>query len=381
MRHVAVVGATGVIGNCALDLIRLQPDGYRASVLTAYRDVETLTALCARHRPDLAVIADPALEKLLSRHLAAAGVHCEVASGADALVGAVASGLCDTVLAAIPGISGVAISLAAARAGKRLLLADRESAVMAGPLLRQALADGRGELIPIDAGLLAAFQCLFDGTDTKKVERLTLAGSGGPFLGLCRAELMTVVPDQLCNPSERATRRKAAVDSASLMDRGLQLIAAHHLFQLAPEQIEVMIHPRHQIHAQAAYTGGTVRTLAGPSNPHESLSLALTWPQTGLPSLEVPPLLERPDLSTFRCLALSYQALQAGGDAPMILNAANAVAADAFLAGSWPFLSIADMVEQVLTELPPQAVVDIQTLSERDRAAREAARQVLRNAC
>jgi 1-deoxy-D-xylulose-5-phosphate reductoisomerase len=384
MRRVAVFGATGALGTCTLDLVQLHPDRYRASVLAAHRDIETLVAQCAHHRPDLAVIADPSLENALVRRLAGVGVHCEVASGSEALTQAASSTLCDTVVVAITGIPGADVALAATNAGKRVLLTHHDAAVMAGPLLRGALlAKGAGELIPVDAGLLAAFQCLSGSAVDSLVERLTLAGSGGPFAGQRRPGLMTVTPEQICKPSDSGSRRKIAVDSASLMDRGLQLVAAHQLFQLSLERIDVVTHPQREIHARAVFTDGTVQVQAGPADQHQALALALDGPQTSQPNVDSGLLsdFEKPDSATFRCLALTRQALQAGGDAPTILNAANGVAVEAFLAGSWPFLSIADLIEQVLMELPPQAVVDIQTLSERDRAAREAARRVLRNAC
>jgi 1-deoxy-D-xylulose-5-phosphate reductoisomerase len=385
MRRVAVFGATGAMGSCALDLVQLHPDRYRASVLAAYRDIETLAAKCVQHRPDLAVIADPSLEKALARRLAGVGVHCEVASGSEAWVQAAAFTLCDIVVVAITGIPGADVALAAANAGKRVLLTHHDPAVMAGPLLRQALlAKGTGELIPVDSGLLAAIQCLSTRSRADgPIERLTLSGSGGPFAGRRRPELMTVTPEQLCNPSDRGSRRKIAVDSATLMDRGLQLIAAHQLFQLPPERIDLVTHPQHEVHARAVFADGIVQAQAGPVDQHQALTLALDGLQASQPNVDSGMLsdFEKPDSATFRCLALARQALQAGGDAPTILNAANGVAVEAFLAGSWPFLSIADLIEQVLMELPPQAVVDIQTLSERDRAAREAARRVLRNAC
>jgi 1-deoxy-D-xylulose-5-phosphate reductoisomerase len=382
LRKVAIFGATGAIGAQALELVQGHPDHYCASVLAADRDVEGLAALCIRHRPELAIIADPALESALARRLAAADVRCEIASGPESMAQAASSALGDTVIAAIAGLAGIGVALAAARAGKHLLLAHQESAVIAGALLRQALNEGGGEVVPFDPGLFAASQCIC-ANPASPAERLVLAGPGGPLLRRRRAELMTVTPEQLCKPSDRGTQCKAAVDSASLMDRGLQLTAAHYLFQTAPEQMEVLIHPQGEVCAQVAYTGGDAQLQPGPRDRHEVLSQALAWPQTlpQIPFSNPLPAFEKPDMATFRCLALAYQALRAGGDAPAILNAANAVAVEAFLAGSWPFLSIADLIEQVLTELPPQAVVDIQTLSDRDRAAREAARRVLRNAC
>lgn len=384
IRQVAVFGATGSIGRSALDLIHLHPDRYRASVLTAYRNVEALAKLCVLHRPDLAIIADPALEAELARRLAAAGVRCEIASGPEAMALGATSTRCDIVITAITGLAGMEVTLAAARASKRVLQADRASATVAGPLLRQALAEGDGEWVPLNPELHAAYQCLSQDRARSDTARLTLVGPGGPLLGRHRAELMTVIPDQVCKPSDRPAQRLAAVNSASLLDRGLQVIAAHSLFQLAPERIKTLIHPQGQVYALVEHGNRSMRVQAGDADRHSILAQALISQTCASPPeclSDAPVDTEKPDMATFRCLALAYQAARAGGDAPVILNAASEVAAEAFLAGALPFLSMADLIEQVLMELPPQAVVDIPTLHERDRAARTAARRVLRNAC
>lgn len=384
MKHrVAVFGATGSIGAAALNIIQHDPDHYDVSVLAAYRHVEALATLCARHRPELAIVGDPALESELARRLRSAGVQCEVASGLDAIVRAIASTLCDTVVAAIPGMAGIEVPLIAARKGKRVLLANQESAVSAGSLLRQAVAEGGGRCIPLEPGLLASFQCLSGEMGIEPSERLILTGSGGPLFGKRRAELMAVTPEQLCRSTDRLAERKAAVSSANLMHRGMQLLMLHALFQLTPEQVELRIHPA-KIQARISSENGPARSQNAPADLRAALATAMAWPQ-GNPQLhpcnDTLSATEKPDTATFRCLELADQALRAGGDAPAILNAAHDIAVEAFLAGALPFLSIADLVEQVLTELPPKRVVDTQTLSERDQAARAAARRVLRNAC
>ena len=391
MRNIAVLGATGSIGGNTLDVIARHPERFRATVLTAHRQVEALVALCARHRPDLAVIADPALEADLSRRLAAAGVRCEVASGHAALTAAAAGNLCDTVVAAIVGAAGLESTLAAARAGKRLLLANKESIVMAGPLLLEAVAAGGGALIPVDSEHNAIFQCLPGGRPDlhrSGVRRLVLTASGGPFHGRTRAELADITPDQACKHPNWVMGRKISVDSATLMNKGLEVIEAHHLFGAPAEAIDVVVHPQSLVHSMVEYVDGSVLAQLGNPDMRTAIAHALAWPErveSGVPSLNLsacaPLQFEPPDLVTFRCLALAFQALRAGGDAPAVLNAANEVAVEAFLAGALPFLSIADVVEAVLAELPAQAVVDVETLCERDRTAREAARRVLRNAC
>ncbi|WP_445144211.1 1-deoxy-D-xylulose-5-phosphate reductoisomerase [Dyella sp. Tek66A03] len=391
LRNVAVLGATGSIGGSTLDVIARHPDRFRASVLTAHSNVAALAELCGRHQPDLAVIADPALEGELARRLAAARVRCEIASGHDAITAAVAGALCDTVVAAIVGAAGLDSTLAAARTGKRLLLANKESIVMAGPLLLEALAAGGGELIPVDSEHNAIFQCLPGGRSElvrSGVRRLILTASGGPFRGRTRAELAGITPEQACKHPNWVMGRKISVDSATLMNKGLEVIEAHHLFGAPADAIEVLVHPQSLVHSLVDYVDGSVLAQLGNPDMRTAIAHALAWPEriaAGVPPLDLaacaPLAFEQPDLATFRCLALAFQALRAGGDAPAILNAANEVAVEAFLAGGLPFLAIADLVESVLTELPAERVVDLQSLNERDRTARDAARRILRNVC
>lgn len=391
IRQVAVLGATGSIGGSTLDVIARHPDRFRASVLAAHRQVDALVALCKKHQPDLAVIADPALEGELARKLAAGGVHCSVAAGHDAITEAAASHRCDTVVAAIVGAAGLDSTLAAARAGKRLLLANKESIVMAGPLLLAAVREGGGDLIPVDSEHNAIFQCLPGGRPDlarSGVRRLILTASGGPFRGRTRAELAGVTPDQACKHPKWSMGRKISVDSATLMNKGLEVIEAHHLFNASADTIDVLVHPQSLVHSLVEYVDGSVLAQLGNPDMRTAIAHALAWPDrvcAGVPPLDLAQhatlRFEAPDLATFRCLALAFQALRAGGDAPAILNAANEVAVEAFLAGGLPFLSIADVVESVLTELPAKPVVDVRSLTERDRSAREAARRILRNAC
>ncbi|KAA0070085.1 1-deoxy-D-xylulose-5-phosphate reductoisomerase [Rhodanobacter sp. T12-5] len=391
MHKVAVLGATGSIGGSTLDVIARHPQRFRATVLTAHRQVEALVDLCARHHPELAVIADPSLEAELARRLAAAGVRCEVASGHAALTAAASGNLCDTVVAAIVGAAGLDSTLAAARTGKRLLLANKESIVMAGSLLLEAVALGGGALIPVDSEHNAIFQCLPGGRPDlhrSGVRRLILTASGGPFRGRTRAELAGITPEQACKHPNWVMGRKISVDSATLMNKGLEVIEAHHLFGAPADAIDVVVHPQSLVHSMVEYVDGSVLAQLGNPDMRTAIAHALAWPErvdSGVPSLDLsacaPLQFEQPDLATFRCLALAFQALRAGGDAPAVLNAANEVAVEAFLAGALPFLSIADVVEAVLAELPAQAVVDVGSLCERDRIAREAARRVLRNAC
>ena len=388
MRTIAVLGATGSIGASALDVIARHPGRYRVGVLSAHRNVEALAALCERFRPQLAVIADPTLEGALARRLAMAGLPTGTAAGPAALEQAAAGSLCDTVIAAIVGAAGLGSTLAAARAGKRLLLANKESAVCAGPLLRAALAAGGGDLLPVDSEHNALFQCLPGGRPADLaaagVRRLILTASGGPFRGRRREQLAAVTPDQACAHPNWVMGRKISVDSATLMNKGLEVIEAHVLFGAPAACIEVLVHPQSLVHSLVEYADGSVLAELGHPDMRTALACALAWPErieAGVPALDLisrPALdFEAPDTSTFRCLPLAYAALAAGGDAPAMLNAANEVAVAAFLAGSLPFLMIADVVEAVLDALPPQPVSDLDTLVHRDLTAREAAHRII----
>jgi 1-deoxy-D-xylulose-5-phosphate reductoisomerase len=390
IRQIAVLGATGSIGGSTLDVIARHPDRFRASVLVANRSTEALAALCERFRPDLAIVADPGMEADLARRLAAAGVRCEVASGADAVTAAAAGPLCDTVVAAIVGAVGLDSTFAAARAGKRLLLANKESIVMGGALLLEALRQGGGDLIPVDSEHNAIFQCLPGGRPElvrAGVRRLVLTASGGPFRGRTRADLGAITPDEACAHPKWSMGRKISVDSATLMNKGLEVIEAHHLFAAPADCIEVVVHPQSLIHSMVDYVDGSMLAQLGNPDMRTAISCALAWPEridAGVAPLDLAAHarldFEKPDLDTFRCLALAFQALRAGGDATTILNAANEIAVDAFLAGTLPFLGIADLVERVLEELPAEPVVDVQTLVERDASARRSARNVLHRA-
>ncbi|MEO5811498.1 MAG: 1-deoxy-D-xylulose-5-phosphate reductoisomerase [Rhodanobacter sp.] len=398
MKRVAVLGATGSIGSSTLDVIARHPGQFCASVLTAHRHVDALVALCVTHRPQLAIIADPALEPELARRLRAAGVHCDIASGHAALATAAAGALCDVVVAAIVGAAGLDSTLAAARAGKRLLLANKEAIVMAGPLLLEAVRSGGGALLPVDSEHNAIFQCLPPGQTAlgraqadsghAGVRRLILTASGGPFRGWTRKQLATVTPDQACKHPNWVMGRKISVDSATLMNKGLEVIEAHHLFAMPVDAIDVVVHPQSLVHSFVEYIDGSVLAQLGHPDMRTAIACALAWPErieSGVGPLDLatcaPLTFAAPDRATFRCLDLAAAALRAGGDSPAILNAANETAVDAFLAGALPFLGIADVVESVLAELPGQVVVDVPTLCERDAKAREVARRIMRHAC
>ena len=391
MRTLAVLGATGSIGGSTLDVVARHPDRFRVGVLAAHRNSAAMAELCARFHPRLAILADASMEADLRERLDAAGIACEVRSGMDAISEAAADPLCDTVVAAIVGAAGLDSTLAAARAGKRLLLANKESVVMAGELLMQALREGGGELIPIDSEHNAIFQCLPGERPplaAAGVRRLILTASGGPFRGRTRETLGAITPDEACAHPNWDMGRKISVDSATLMNKGLEVIEAHHLFGAQADIIDVVVHAQSLVHSLVEYADGSVLAQLGNPDMRTALAHALAWPErieAGVPPLDLAAVgrldFEPPDTDTFRCLALAFQALHEGGDATTLLNAANEVAVASFLAGELPFLGIAEVIEQVLEELPAQSVVDIPTLRARDLKARDTARRCIRGRC
>jgi 1-deoxy-D-xylulose-5-phosphate reductoisomerase len=387
MRQVAVLGATGSIGASALDVIARHPQRFRASVLTANRNTDALFDLCMRFRPDLAVVADAGAERSLRKRLEAAGSTTRVASGANGLLEAAAGETCDTVVAAIVGAAGLESTLAAARAGKRLLLANKEAVVMGGALLVDALRAGGGALIPIDSEHNAVFQCLPHGAadmQRANARRITLTASGGPFRGRRRHELATVTPDEACAHPKWRMGRKISVDSATLMNKGLEVIEAHWLFGARASQIDVVVHPESIVHSLVEYPDGSVLAQLGNPDMRTALAQALAWPErieSGVAGLDLVGLgqlrFEAPDRETFRCLDLAYHALAAGGTAPVILNAANEVAVEAFLTGTLPFLAIAEVIEMTLSALTPAAASDLDALVYADLTARKEAQRIM----
>ncbi|WP_371181540.1 1-deoxy-D-xylulose-5-phosphate reductoisomerase [Xanthomonas sacchari] len=378
VRTIAVLGATGSIGASALDVIARHPQRLRAGVLAAGRNVDALLALCATHRPTHAVIADPALYPALRDGLRAAGLSTQAHAGDAALDQLVASDACDSVVAAIVGAAGLASTLAAARAGKRLLLANKEALVLAGELVTAAAAAAGAEIIPIDSEHNAIFQCLRSRQTGAEVRRVLLTASGGPFRGWDRARLQAVTPAQAVAHPKWSMGPKISVDSATLMNKGLEVIEAHHLFALAPERIEVLVHPQSLVHSLVEFIDGSTLAQMGLPDMRTTLAVGLGWPEriasgvAGLDLLAQGRLdFEAPDLDAFPCLALAWRAMQAGGSAPAILNAANEVAVSAFLQGRIGFLSIPALVENALTELPAVAADSLDALLAADAHSRK----------
>ncbi|WP_425507349.1 1-deoxy-D-xylulose-5-phosphate reductoisomerase [Thermomonas brevis] len=379
MQRVAVLGATGSIGASALDVIARHPQTMRASVLAAGSKVDALLALCRTHRPEHAVIADDAGYVALRDGLRDAGLPTQAHAGGEAMDALVAGDACDTVVAAIVGAAGLPSTLAAARAGKRLLLANKESLVLAGELLmREARAHGAA-IVPIDSEHNAIFQCLADGNPAA---RITLTASGGPFRGWSREALASVTPAQAVAHPKWSMGPKISVDSASLMNKGLEVIEAHHLFGVPGERIRVLVHPQSLVHSFVDFVDGSTLAQLGLPDMRTALAVGLGWPRriaSGVGALDLLAQggrleFEAPDLDAFPCLALAFDALAAGGTSPAALNAANEEAVSAFLQGRIGFLDIPDTVAAVLDAMPSQPADSIDALLAADARAREAAR-------
>ena len=376
-RAIAVLGATGSIGASALDVIARHPDRLRASVLSAGTQVDALLALCVRHRPAHAVIADSSRFAALRDGLRGAGLDTQAHAGDAALDALVSGDACDTVIAAIVGAAGLSSTLAAARAGKRLLLANKESLVLAGELLMAAANGANAEIIPIDSEHNAVFQCLRSRQTQGDVRRIVLTASGGPFRGRSRDSLASVTREQAIAHPKWSMGPKISVDSATLMNKGLELIEAHHLFGMPGAKLGVLVHPQSLVHSLVEFVEGSTLAQLGLPDMRTSLAVGLGWPQriesgvAGLDLLAQGRLdFEAPDTDAFPCLRLAWQALEAGGSAPAVLNAANEVAVSAFLQGRIGFLAIPALVEETLARLPASPAESLEALLATDAQAR-----------
>jgi 1-deoxy-D-xylulose-5-phosphate reductoisomerase len=379
MRRVAVLGATGSIGSSALDVIARHPDRLHAQTLVAGRNIDALIALCRTHRPAHAAIADEQGYAALRDGLRAAGLDTQAHAGMAAIDALAADQDNDTVVAAIVGAAGLSSTLAAARAGKRLLLANKESLVLAGALLTAAARDAGATIVPIDSEHNAIFQCLPNAEAHAGLKRIQLTASGGPFRGRSHAELAEVTPAQAVAHPKWSMGPKISVDSATLMNKGLEVIEAHHLFGVPGARIDVLVHPQSLVHSLVEFVDGSTLAQLGLPDMRTALAVGFAWPEriasgvTGLDLLAHGRLdFEPPDLEAFPCLRLAYAALDAGGSAPAVLNAANEEAVSAFLQGRIGFLSIPALVETALQGMSNTAADSIDDLLDADATARAA---------
>jgi len=387
-RRLTILGSTGSVGVNTLDVVALHPGKFEIVALTARNQTQLLFEQCLRFRPRFAAVLEPSSAEDLRRRVRQAGLECEVLCGLEALETVAALPEVDTVMAAIVGIAGLRSTLAAARAGKRVLLANKESLVTAGPLLMDAVRANAAQLLPIDSEHNAIFQALpasYSGRpDVAGVRRILLTASGGPFRLLPLHQLEKVTPEQACAHPNWVMGRKISVDSATMMNKGLEVIEAHWLFNVAAEQIEVVVHPESVIHSLVEYIDGSVIAQLGNPDMRTPIAHALDFPQriaAGVQFLDLARVgalhFEKPDLRRFPCLHLAYEALSAGGAAPTVLNAANEVAVAHFLAGSLGFSRIPDVIEGVLADTAFGPARDLEDILAADASARAAAERRL----
>ncbi|HEX8963577.1 MAG TPA: 1-deoxy-D-xylulose-5-phosphate reductoisomerase [Rhodocyclaceae bacterium] len=383
-QRLTVLGATGSIGVSTLDVVARHPERYEIFALTGFSRVEVLAEQCLRHRPKYAVVGRSEDAGLLQSRLRDAGCATEVMAGEGALDQVAAAPETDAVMAAIVGAAGLRPTLAAVRAGKRVLLANKESLVMAGEVFMAEVRKSGATLLPIDSEHNAVFQSLpagFSGDfERRGVRRLLLTASGGPFRAVPIERLASVTPAEACAHPNWSMGRKISVDSATMMNKGLEVIEAHWLFGAAPELIDVVIHPQSVIHSLVEYVDGSVLAQLGNPDMRTPIAHALAYPErveAGVAPLDLFQVaqltFERPDLVRFPCLKLAYQALKAGGNAPAVLNAANEVAVAAFLDGRLPFLRIPKVIAAALDAVPAGGAADLQAVMAADAAGRRAA--------
>ena len=382
MQRVMVLGATGSIGLSTLDVIGRHPDKYRAHVLAANRSVDQMETLCLEHEPAHAVMFSEDAAAELEIRLKGR-VDTLVHAGDQPMINFAQSDEIDTVMAAIVGFAGLSAALAAAKAGKRLLLANKEALVSAGGLFMNAVREGGALLLPVDSEHNAMFQCLPSDAQAKpqmeRVEKILLTASGGPFRGRSRASLHNVTPDEACAHPNWSMGRKISVDSASLVNKGLELAEACWLFDRMPSQIEVVVHPQSIIHSLIRYVDGSVLAQLGQPDMRTPIAYSLSWPdrvEAGVDALDLVKTgrldFESPDLDAFPCLRLAYEAINIPGGM-CAFSAANEIAVDAFLSGRIRFTDIDRTRETTLESLSvaePMTLLEVQAL---DRSAREAA--------
>ncbi|MDD0967196.1 MULTISPECIES: 1-deoxy-D-xylulose-5-phosphate reductoisomerase [Pseudomonas] len=387
-QQITVLGATGSIGLSTLDVIARHPERYRAFALSGFTRLSELFALCVRHLPKYAVVPEAGAARSLQDDLRAAGLSTQVLVGEEGLCQVAAAPEVDAVMAAIVGAAGLRPTLAAVEAGKKILLANKEALVMSGALFMQAVRKSGSVLLPIDSEHNAIFQCMphdfARGLSNVGVRRILLTASGGPFRQTPMTELAHVSPDQACAHPNWSMGRKISVDSASMMNKGLELIEACWLFDARPSQVEVVIHPQSVIHSLVDYVDGSVLAQLGNPDMRTPIANALAWPEridSGVAPLDLFAVarldFEAPDEERFPCLRLARQAAEAGNSAPAMLNAANEVAVSAFLDGRVRYLEIASIIEEVLNLEPVVALDDLDAVFTADATARTLAGQWL----
>jgi len=388
MQSITVLGATGSIGVSTLDVIARHPDRYRVFALTAHSRVDELAEQCTRFKPEVAVVGTAEAASQLSARLQSAGLTTQVEYGEQALCDVSSADACTTVMAAIVGAAGLAPTMAAAQAGKKVLLANKEALVISGQLFMDAIAASGSVLLPIDSEHNAIFQCLPLNYQRQLghhgIRKILLTASGGPFLDRDVSTLDQVTPEQAVAHPNWSMGRKISVDSATMMNKGLEVIEAHWLFGAAPNQIEVVIHPQSVIHSMVSYADGSVLAQLGNPDMRTPIAHALAYPdriESGVDTVDLTKIAQLnfrpPDYVRFPCLKLAFDALHAGGSAAAVLNATNEVAVEAFLNRQIGFRKIPELIDAVLNRLPVEPVTDLGAVLAMDKSARLLARELM----
>lgn len=383
-QSITVLGSTGSIGVSTLDVVARHADSYTVFALTAQRRIDVLLEQCKIFKPRYAVVADAALAEKLSTQMCAADLATEVLSGVSGLESVAAHNDVDTVMAAIVGFAGLVPTLAAVNAGKKVLLANKEALVCAGHLFLQAVNASGAQLLPIDSEHNAIFQCLPYGKSMKEagVSRLILTASGGPFRDFSIEAMRSVTPQQACAHPNWSMGQKISVDSATMMNKGLELIEACKLFDVAHDKVDIVVHPQSIVHSMVEYEDGSTLAQMGNPDMRTPIAYGLAWPErinAGVSRLSFAAAMhldfQPPDETRFPALRLAREVLQADGGAPTVLNAANEVAVAAFLSHRLPFVGIASVVERVLEQLAtcvaPQDIDALVALDEQTRVLAE----------
>ena len=388
MQSLTILGATGSIGVSTLDVVARHPDRYRIFALTGQTRIDVLAEQCAQFQPEVAVVVDADAAERLQKLIRDRGLKTNVVYGEQALCDVASADACDTVMAAIVGAAGLGPSLAAAKAGKKLLLANKEALVISGQLFMDAVAASGSTLLPIDSEHNAIFQCLPIGYQRVPpqhgIRKILLTASGGPFLDRELSSFDSITPEQAVAHPNWSMGRKISVDSATMMNKGLEVIEAHWLFGASASQIEVVIHPQSVIHSMVSYADGSVLAQLGNPDMRTPIAHALAYPEridSGVDAIDLARIgqldFREPDRVRFPCLQLAFDVLHAGGSAPAVLNAANEVAVQAFLDKQIGFTRISSLIAETLSRVPAASVDTLESLLAQDSKARDQARALL----
>ncbi|BBB22234.1 1-deoxy-D-xylulose 5-phosphate reductoisomerase [Abyssogena phaseoliformis symbiont OG214] len=380
MKNITLLGATGSIGKSTLLVVDLHPDKFNIFALSANTNWQQMLGLCNKYQPNYAVMVDEQSAEKLSNAIM---TDTQVLSGAQALDEIAAHQNTDFVMAAIVGAAGMSSALCAAKAGKRIMLANKESLVLAGDIFMKTVETFNAELIPVDSEHSAIFQCLQSGKSG--LSKIQLTASGGPFLHTPISQFKSITPDQACAHPNWSMGRKISVDSATMMNKGLEVIEAHYLFSLTPEQIDVVVHPQSIVHSSVYYEDGSTLSQLGNPDMRTVISYAMSYPQrinSGVAALDLTdtPALEfyQPDFEKFTGLKLAFEALRKGGNAMITMNAANEIAVEHFLNHQINFLDIPKIIDQTLSTMKHTVLNSLEEVINNDLVAREMTREIIK---